>query len=78
MNENKTKKILKADIDNDKMDRIGIEMEVSSVDFKIQLIKKIYKFLQMMTEDSLEGKQFFRGDIKNIRLGLNGKSGKDY
>jgi hypothetical protein len=66
LNENKMKKMLKTDIGIDKVDRLGIEMEVSTIDFKIKMIKRVYNFMRMIAQDSKDGKNFLRGNMVSI------------
>ena len=66
LNENKMKKMLKTDIGLDKVDRLGIEMEVSTIDFKIKMIKRVYNFMRMIAEESIDGKNFLRGNMVSM------------
>ena len=43
------------------MDKLGVEFEVNSIGSKIQLIKRVFKFLRLIALDSMEGKNYLRG-----------------
>lgn len=61
LNQQNLKRLLKTEIGLDKMDRLSIEIEVNSVDQKIDSIKRVYKFMRMIAVDSQAGKNYLRG-----------------
>lgn len=71
LNENKMKKMLKTDIGLDKVERLGVEMEVSTIDFKIEMIKRVYNFMRMIAEQSIDGKNFLRGNMITQKANIN-------
>lgn len=63
VNDNKLRMMLKTEIGLDKVDRLGVDMEVSTINFKMKLIKRVYKFMRMVAEGSETGKCFLRGTV---------------
>ena len=74
-NDNKLKKLLRTNISMDRLDKLGLEMEVSNVDFKIQLITGVFKFMRLIAVESDEGKHYLR-TILSSKLKYNSKDMK--
>lgn len=81
VNDNELRKMLKSDIGHDKANRLDVDKEVSTIDFKMKMIKKVYKFMRMVGEGSNEGKDFLRGTVSEkttIRaVSFNADGGSD-
>ena len=71
VNDNKMKSILKTDVELDRVDRLGIDMEVSTIDFKMKMMRRVYKFMRLIAEDNESGKEFLRGNFKASSVSSN-------